>query len=106
MTRRWTRDNWVTTNFIPTPGWTNTFTTDDGQAFSSPCPGVLVQELRSVTRYRRDTGNDGEPVVTSSESEREAPYDTRVVAADIEFGYLEPVVDVRNFDETSPEGQR
>ena len=106
MTHRWTRANWVTTNFIPTPGWTNTFTTDDGQTFSPPCPGVLVQELRSVTRYRQAPDINGEPVVTSSTFECEAPFDTRVVAADIEFGYLEPVVDVGNYDETNTEGCR
>ncbi|MCT2031958.1 hypothetical protein M3D00_17655, partial [Dietzia cinnamea] len=94
--RRWTLDNWVTINFIPTPGWTNTFTTDDGGKFTSPCPGVLVQELRSVTRYRQVPGHDGEIEVTSSVSSCPEPYDTRVVASDIEYGYLEPVVDTGN----------
>ena len=99
--RKWAIDDWVTVSFVPTTGWTNHFHDDEGALFSTPCPGALVQERRAVTRYQEVLGNDERLAITSTTTECEPPFDTRVVAADIDFGYLEPAQDVGNFSSTS-----
>lgn len=96
--RKWSVEEWVTVSFVPVTGWTNSYCATDGTVFSDPCPGVLVQELRSTARYE---GNLGEGIRTASTKNFSAPFDTRVVSAELELGHLVPAIDVDNYWDTT-----
>lgn len=96
-----TVEHWETISFVPVTGWTNHFTAIDGSPIATPCPGVLVQELRGITRHESTGVPENNPYVTSTYEAASAPLDTRAIAADLEYGHLIPVDDVGNFHETT-----
>lgn len=99
--RNWELENWETVSFVPTVGWINHYTADDGSRVLSPCPGVLVQELRSVTRYWEVEGINGVLDVRSLSEPVVGPCSTRAVAAELECGALIPADDVDGFRSTT-----
>ena len=103
--RSWVIDNWETTTFTPTAGWVNRFQFESGDTFTTPCPGVLVQERRSVTRFQEITKADGTLDVTSSTTLESLPYETRVVAADIDNGLIFPADETGNYVGTNVSGE-
>ena len=98
-------EEWETISFIPTVGWTNHFTATDGNAVSTPCPGVLVQELRSITDIREVPRGDGTFGTRRSTRLLDAPYQTRTVVAELEFGALIPADDITGYTDTTMPGQ-
>jgi hypothetical protein len=79
-------EDWVTGSFTALPsGWLHECLDEDGDRYETPCPGVLVQELRGHWKA-------GEYALDHPS------YDTRVVFAfhDTVDGTLTPVTDASN----------
>lgn len=99
--RKWEVDVWTTVQFVPTVGWINHFTAHDGSKVLSPCPGVLVQELRTTIDHWEVPRSDGTFETRSATEHLNAPYATRAVAAELEFGDIIPVDDVTGYRNTT-----
>jgi hypothetical protein len=92
------------------PGWENVFAGDcegDGDGLVvTPCPAVLLQELRETSQWWDEPTGDpatGRFRRRSRSKHLQAPYDTRVVFADLDdCGGLDAACDVSNYSTTRP----
>jgi hypothetical protein len=97
----WHVEHWETiaVTALP-PGWRNVFDFDDGTMIESPCPAVLLQELRSTSRCEDVPQPDGTLSVQSDRQRHEPPYEMRVVFATFDAGVLHPVDELDNYLDT------
>lgn len=92
---------WTTISATPLPpGWRNVYRTPDGGTLTHDAPALLVQELREVVTWTVTPHEDRPDEMSSRTTSRQPPYETRVVFADHEGGYLDPVTDVGNYVDT------
>lgn len=99
--RRWI-ENWetVAVTALP-PGWRNVYRDDNGGLFTDHCPALLLQEHRSDTECWDEPQGDGQPARFSKrEKARESPYQTRVVFAADQGGWLDDATEVANYAHT------
>lgn len=98
-------ENWETIAVTPLPlGWVNVFKQDDGTEVAVPCPGVLLQELRSVTHCVDELDAEGRAVdMKFTEETLEPPYQTRAEAGDFEGGWMCVASDTGNYLRTVTE---
>lgn len=104
--RSWNSDIWTTISFTPTTGWVNRFQAENGDTFTTPCPGVIVQELREVMHMQEVPSTTGAVYDIRSRSEhQQAPYATRTVAADIDHGDIIAADETGNYIGTNILGE-
>ena len=85
-------NEWTTVGVTPMPpGFMNYYKQADGET-ASPCPAVLLQELRMrLEWWDEPTGKESPTHRTLEREHRQTPpFDTRVVAAEICDGELVP----------------
>lgn len=88
--------HWVTINVTPLrPGWVNVFCYNDPERIkTSPCPALLTQELRSKSRFELRSTISGETIEEEHVTKCYPPFATRVVAAEMFDGELDPAPEV------------
>jgi len=81
------------------PGWRNVFSDidDSRAAHESPCPAVLLQELREGHRAEDVPMAGGQVDVKTTVTRYDPPYETRVVFADWGEGELSPAHEIGNY---------
>lgn len=99
--------HWDTVAVTALPaGWRNVYRGSDGTAMLSPCPAILLQELRETTKGFDYVGADGRPDVQMETTKETPPYETRAVFADADGAVLEPADDAINYERTLGPGEQ
>lgn len=88
---------------LPT-GWRNVYE-DDGVQVPTPCPALLMQELRTTTHAWDHKRDDGTYELRTRDTHHELPYEVRVVFADHDGATLTPADDVGNYVKTIGPGE-
>lgn len=87
------------------PGYRNVFDGgEDGQMYS-PCPALLLQELRETVEAWDEESGGGKFRQLSKTHRETPPYMTRVVFADTDGDSLEPASDCANYTRTLAPGE-
>jgi hypothetical protein len=84
------------------PGWRNVFSDIDDSSgeHESPCPALLLQELRECHQVEDVRRAGGQLESKTTVSHQDAPYETRVVFADWGEGELTPAIELNNYVRT------
>lgn len=90
-------ENWTTVavTALP-PGWRNVYVLDDGTVTSYACPAMLLQENRADSESWEIQTPTG-PSRACRKIELEPPYDTRVVYAEDEDGWIDAANNTGNY---------
>ncbi|MEV6255581.1 hypothetical protein AB0L97_20210 [Nocardia sp. NPDC051911] len=92
---------WETVQVVPVAGFVNVYETDDGH-IAEACPAFLLQQHRANVQH---TGKIEDRTYRAKTTPLDTPYTTRVVAAIVDYGAMDPAEDISRFVEAMPRAE-